>query len=201
MRTTGRRRVDRILLGAGAIVGGGIVAIGSAVGDGERIPQMWVGAELSSEGGTVVTEVIDYDFGLVPKHGIFRTVPGLDFDSPVTVESATAPDDIAAFVPTFIGGEAGMELKIGDPNTTITGRHRYLLDYELPATCCWMRPTPSRGTRSAPSGPSTSSGPRSTSSLRGSSRARPAPSAAKARPAAASSARSSPGTSSPRWRT
>ena len=124
--------MDRILLGAGAIVGGGIVAIGSAVGDGERVPQMWVGAELSTEGGTVVTEVIDYDFGLVPKHGIFRTVPGLDFDSPVTVESATAPDDIASFVPTFIGGEAGMELKIGDPNITITGRHRYLLDYELP---------------------------------------------------------------------
>ena len=132
MRTMGRRRFDRVLLGLGAIVGGGIVALGGAVGEREEVPQMWVGAELSAEGGTVVTEAIDYDFGLVPKHGIFRTIPGLDFDSPVSVQSATAPDDIASFVPTFIGGEQGMELKIGDPNTTINGRHRYLLDYELP---------------------------------------------------------------------
>jgi hypothetical protein len=132
VRTAGRRRVDRILLGCGALVGGGIVALGSAIGDGERIPQMWVGAELSGEGGVVVTEAIDYDFGLVPKHGIFRTIPGLTFESPVRVQSATAPADIAELSPTFIGGEAGMKLKVGDPNTTITGRHRYLLDYELP---------------------------------------------------------------------
>jgi hypothetical protein len=132
MRTTGRRRLDRILLGLGAIVGGGIVAMGAAVGDGERIPQMWVGTELSAEGGSQVTEAIDYDFGLVPKHGIFRTIPGLDFTSVVTVASATAPHDVAGFTPVYIGGEPGMEVKIGDPNATITGRHRYLLDYELP---------------------------------------------------------------------
>ena len=78
MRTMGRRRLDRILLVLGAVVGGGIVAVGGAVGDAERIPQMWVGAELSAEGGTQVVEVIDYDFGLIPKHGIFRTIPGLD---------------------------------------------------------------------------------------------------------------------------
>ena len=129
MRTKGRRRLDRIVLGLGAVVGGGIVAIGAAVGDAERVPQMWVGAEMSAEGGTQVTEAIDYDFGLVPKHGIFRTIPGLGFDSVVTVSSATAPDDIAAFTPVFIDGEQGMEVKVGDPNTTITGRHRYLLDY------------------------------------------------------------------------
>ncbi|MET0903156.1 MAG: DUF2207 domain-containing protein [Acidimicrobiales bacterium] len=132
MRTARRRRLDRILLGFGAVVGGGIVAIGSAVGDGERIPQIWVGAELSAEGGTQVTEAIDYDFGLIPKHGIFRTIPGLALDSVVTVASATAPDDIAAFTPVYVGGEPGMEVKVGDPNTTINGRHRYLLDYELP---------------------------------------------------------------------
>ena len=93
---------------------------------------MWVGAELSGEGGTQVTEAIDYDFGLVPKHGIFRTIPGLAFDSVVTVASATAPDDIAGFTPVYVGGEPGMEVKVGDPNTTINGRHRYVLDYELP---------------------------------------------------------------------
>jgi hypothetical protein len=121
-----------VLLGLGALVGGGIVAIGGAVGDAERIPQMWVGAQLSDEGTSRVVEVIDYDFGLVPKHGIFRTIPGLGVDSQVTVSSATAPDDIAAFTPVFIDGEPGMDVKIGDPNTTINGRHRYRLDYRLP---------------------------------------------------------------------
>ena len=132
MRTVGRRRLDRILLAGGALVGGGIVAIGAAVGDGERIPQMWVGGELSAEGGTRITESIDYDFGLVPKRGIFRTIPGLGFDDVVSVSSATAPSDIAGFTPIFIDGEQGLEVKIGDPNTTINGRHRYLLDYRLP---------------------------------------------------------------------
>lgn len=131
MRTTGRRRFDRVLLALGALVGGGIVAIGGAVGDAERIPQMWVGAELSAEGDPRVLEVIDYDFGLVPKRGIFRTIPGLTSDSTVTVSSPTAPDDIAAFTPVFLDGEPGMEVKIGDPNITINGRHRYRLDYRL----------------------------------------------------------------------
>src|SRR4029079_2326603 len=37
-----------------------------------------------------------------------------------------------SLTPTFTGGESGLKLKIGDPNTTVTGRHRYLIDYELP---------------------------------------------------------------------
>jgi hypothetical protein len=132
VRTRGRRRFDRGLLAVGALVGGGIVAIGGAVGDAERIPQMWVGAELSDERDPVVVEVIDYDFGLIPKHGIFRTVPGLTSDRIVTVSSGTAPDDIASYTPVFIDDQPGMEVKIGDPNTTINGRHRYQLDYDLP---------------------------------------------------------------------
>jgi hypothetical protein len=131
--TRGRRRLDRVLLGVGALVGGGLVAIGGVVGDAERVPQMWVGAQLSDEASTRIVEVIDYDFGLIPKHGIFRSVPGLGFESEVLVSSLTAPDDIAAFTPVVIDGEPGMELKVGDPNTTINGRHRYRLEYRLPA--------------------------------------------------------------------
>lgn len=132
MLTRGRRRLDRLLLGVGALIGGGIVAIGGAVGDAERIPQMWVGTQLSEGADPRVAEVIDYDFGLLPRHGIFRTIPGLTSDRVVAVASDSAPDDIAAFTPIFIDGEPGMEVKVGDPNTTINGRHRYRLDYELP---------------------------------------------------------------------
>ena len=46
------------------VAGGAIVAIGGLAGDPERVTQMWVGAELTTEGSTPVVEVIDYDFGL-----------------------------------------------------------------------------------------------------------------------------------------
>ncbi len=133
MRTRGRRRLDVILLGLGALVGGGIVAIGGLVGDAERVTQMWVGAELSAEGSTTVREVIDYDFGIaIDKHGIFRDIPGLSLESPVVVESDSAPDAIAARTPSTSPGSPGSNLKIGDAGTTISGRHRYRIAYSLP---------------------------------------------------------------------
>jgi len=133
MRTTGRRRFDMILLGAGALVGGGIVAIGGVVGDAERVTQMWVGAELTPDGSTPVLEVIDYDFGLaIDKHGIFRDIPGLSVEAKVRVQSDSAPDAIAARTPIFTTGSPGSQIKIGDAGTTITGRHRYRIDYALP---------------------------------------------------------------------
>src|SRR5688572_29925495 len=135
MRTTGRRRFDMILLGLGAVVGGGIVAIGGVVGDAERVTQMWVGAELTAEGGTPVLEVIDYDFGLaIDKHGIYRDIPGLSVESKERVQSDSAPDAIAARTPIFTTGAQGSQLKIGDAATTVTGRHRYRIDYVLPRT-------------------------------------------------------------------
>jgi hypothetical protein len=122
-----------VVLGAGAVAGGAIVAIGGLAGDPERVTQMWVGAELTTEGSTPVVEVIDYDFGLaLDKHGIFRDVPGLSVEAPVQVQSDSAPDDIAERTPIYTTGSQGSRLKIGDPNTTITGRHRYRIDYALP---------------------------------------------------------------------
>ena len=95
---------------------------------------MWVGAELSDEGGTQVAEVIDYDFGLVRQA---RDLPRRSPASASSPPSRSQSGDRARrhrrrSRPIFIDGEQGMELKIGDPNTTITGRHRYLLDYALP---------------------------------------------------------------------
>ncbi len=133
MRTRGRRRLDVIMLGLGAVAGGGIVAIGGLVGDAERVTQMWVGAELSTEGSSTVREVIDYDFGIaIDKHGIFRDIPGLSLESPVVVESDSAPDAIASRRPSTSPGSPGSNLKIGDANTTISGRHRYRISYSLP---------------------------------------------------------------------
>ena len=134
MRIRGRRRLDVGLLSLGAVAGGGLVAIGGVVGDAERVTQMWVGAQLTVEGDAKVVEVIDYDFGTIAieKHGIFRTIPELTVESPVSVRSASAPDDIAERSPwVFEDGSRGVKLKIGDRNTTIYGRHRYQLGYRL----------------------------------------------------------------------
>ncbi len=130
MRTTGRRRFDAFVLGLGALAAGGVTAIGGVTGDVERVTGMWVGAALDGQGGAAVVEVIDYDFGLAQgKHGIFRTIPGLSTDDRVKVTSASAPAGIADRTPDFSGDEPGVKLKIGDPNTTITGRHRYKIEY------------------------------------------------------------------------
>lgn len=131
MRTTGRRRLDAVILGIGALATGGVAAIGGVAGDTERVTGMWVGASLSSDGGAAIVEVIDYDFGLAfDKHGIFRQIPGLTTDDRVKVSSTSAPAGIAGKSPWVSDdGEPGIELKIGDPNTTVTGRHRYEIDY------------------------------------------------------------------------
>ncbi len=133
MQTTARRRLDVLILGVGVAALGAVAAIGGVAGDTERVTGMWVGASLDDTGGAGITEVIDYDFGLAQgKHGIFRTIPGLTTDSPVQVASSSAPDGIAAKTSELVGGEPGIRLKIGDPATTIVGRHRYQLDYALP---------------------------------------------------------------------
>ncbi len=93
---------------------------------GERIDSYWTSVQISqSNEPGIITEVIDYDFGLSARRGILRIVPGLDPNGPLTVTSATAPDDVlvqSGFTPT---------IRIGDPDITIRGRHRYQLDYAL----------------------------------------------------------------------
>ena len=79
--------------------------------------------------GVRIREVVDIDFGLAPRRGYQRIVPN-DFGQPtaVTASSPDANDDLGV-VP--IGGET--RIRIGDPNTTFTGRHRYVLEYTLPS--------------------------------------------------------------------
>lgn len=130
MRTRSRRRLDIGLLGVAALVTGGATAIGGAVGDQERIPQMWVGVALDEGAPAQVVEVIDWDFGLaIDKHGIIRDIPGLGSDLPVSVRSDSAPDGIAEKSTVSTGGQLGTRLRIGDPDVNVSGRHRYRIDY------------------------------------------------------------------------
>jgi len=126
MRTRRRRRVDRALLVVGALVVGVVAAAGAAVGDDERITGLWAGAEVRAAGGARIVEVIDYDFGVQRRRGIFRDVPGLAPGDPVEVSSPTAPVDVDRS-----GSSHQSRIRIGDPERTISGRHRYTIGYRL----------------------------------------------------------------------
>ena len=120
-----RRRLAVVALVIASLVFGAAIALASAIGDTERITGYWVGAVLTDD-GLYVTEVIDYDFGVEPRHGIYRRIPDAD-PSSLTAGSPTAPPD--ASITDF---EWAASIRIGDPDVTIVGRHRYRIDYLLP---------------------------------------------------------------------
>jgi hypothetical protein len=133
VRTKGRRRLDATLIVGGSLVAGGLSAFGAGVYNEARLERMWVGAAIDADGTAAIHEVIDDNFGsfTTENHGIERKVPGLTPSSPFVVSSPTAPDGIASVTPIQVDGVAGIAVRVGDPNQTITGRHRYVIDYRL----------------------------------------------------------------------
>lgn len=115
-------------MAGGSVVLGAAALIGGVAGNTERVTRYWTAAEVADDGSGQVTEVIDYNFGVATdKHGIFRVIPGLDLTTPVSVSSPDAPAG------TDITPEGdGIRIRVGDPNTTVSGRHRYQIDYDLP---------------------------------------------------------------------
>ncbi len=126
MRPRTHRRIDNVLLVVIALALGVAAVIGAVAGDGERITGYWVGGALDGDGTLNITEVIDFDFGFTARHGIDRDVPGLDLAAPVEVDSPTAPDSFR-----LIDQGRTTRIRVGDPNVTITGRHRYTIRYPL----------------------------------------------------------------------
>jgi len=125
MHVSKKRRASIAITLIVAVLAGVASLIGAAAGDTERISAMWISARLQPT-GLEVTEVIDYDFGTAAKHGIFRDIPDLAPNSRVEVVSDTAPD-MFEVLPLL----TGTRIKIGDPLTTINGRHRYRIDFVL----------------------------------------------------------------------
>ncbi len=126
MRVRRRRRLDLGLLAAAVLLVGVAALVGAAAGSSERITASWVGAEVSADGNAKITELIDWDYGVHARHGIFRDVPGLEVEAAVTVSSGTAPAQFDVE-----GNGSVTRIKIGDPDRTISGRHRYRIRYPL----------------------------------------------------------------------
>jgi uncharacterized membrane protein YgcG len=99
----------------------------------ERIEQLHVVATAEGENGLRITETIDYDFGTQQRRGYQRVVPN-DFGTPeqVTASSPDAPDDLSVSSTDFTDPVQGTRIRVGDPDVTITGQHRYVVSYVLP---------------------------------------------------------------------
>jgi len=105
----------------------------------EAIPAFVSEIELAPDGGFEITETITYDFEGEFRHGIFRFIPKahpqeatsnwkeryLDIQMHrVLMDGSEIPFEIPQ-------GSGEIEIKIGDPDRTITGVHTYVIEYAV----------------------------------------------------------------------
>jgi Predicted membrane protein (DUF2207) C-terminal domain/Predicted membrane protein (DUF2207) N-terminal domain len=123
-----------------------VVGVASALGAGpafagfnEHIADYRSDVTIETDGTIEVHETIVYDFGVVPKHGIYRTIPvrtsespkdGYDRVYPLTVVSVSGSADTPAQYSVEEDGD-NERIKIGDPDRTITGEHTYDIVYRV----------------------------------------------------------------------
>ncbi|TAN57632.1 DUF2207 domain-containing protein [Patescibacteria group bacterium] len=102
----------------------------------EKINSFDAEIKINADASINVSERIEYDFGSAQKHGIFRDIPikyqarGGNFalrisDISVNDEKGT-PNKFTTSYP----GD-NIQIKIGDPNIEITGRHIYIINYTI----------------------------------------------------------------------
>jgi hypothetical protein len=114
-----------------AIVGTSLLAGLGVIGAGdhpERFDAKTIVIQPLPDDTIRVTEYVDQDFGHHRRHGYERVVPN-DFGVPTDV-SATSPDAPDAVNVVDFGSTT--RIRIGDPDATIKGQHRYELSYTYP---------------------------------------------------------------------
>jgi len=128
----GKMGVWRHVVAAGAIGGTSLLAATGVIGQKslpERFESKVVTVEPTGDDGVRIREVVDEDFGTKDRHGYERIIP-TDFGHPTDI-TASSPDANADVNVTAV--ETGDRIRLGDPNTTYTGQHRYVLAYTLPS--------------------------------------------------------------------
>jgi uncharacterized membrane protein YgcG len=126
-----RRIRAGVLMGAGAVMSAG--TFGSTfLGNTERVVDATIVATLSESGPASISETYDYEFGPNRnKHGIYRTIPApAPTDVLATSETAAADLNITEGAPAFKGGVGPTNIRVGDPDKLVMGRHRYQLRYQ-----------------------------------------------------------------------
>ena len=105
----------------------------------ERITAYDVHITIEPRGSILVRETIDYDFGVLYRHGIFRDVPVRVDYPPKAHHDRVYPFDVvsvdtdagtpAKYVLEDVDGQR--RIRIGDPDRTITRAHRYVIEYRV----------------------------------------------------------------------
>ncbi len=139
-------RALRLLAVASLTAGVVLVGAGTAsAGTSEGIRNYEIEMTIKKSGVLKVRETIDYDFGdfAVNKHGIFRKIPvRFDFAKKedtdrvyevdvVSVEGSEGTPDQFTTSEYREGSVGYLELKIGDPDTTVEGEHTYEIVYRV----------------------------------------------------------------------
>ncbi len=114
-----------------SVVGASVLGFTGVVGQPdlpEKFEHKQVVVQPAGTDGVRIREVVDQDFGTEDRHGYERIIPN-DFGIATDV-TASSPDAPAGVSIAQVSG--GTRIRIGDPNRTITGQHRYVLTYTLP---------------------------------------------------------------------
>src|SRR3954470_21379544 len=104
----------------------------------ERIPTYDVTVDVAKDGSLAVVETIDYDFGTADvKHGIFRDIPvqfhyDKRYDRVTPVDQVHVTGSPGTPVDTKVSRQGNnLHIRIGDPDKTVTGPHRYEIAYRV----------------------------------------------------------------------
>lgn len=122
-------KARHVVVGASIAATTALAALG-IIGSGgpERFDAKLIVVQPAGSNALRITEYVDQDFGGHDRHGYERVVPN-DFGVPedVVASSPDAPDQVNVV---DLGGST--RIRIGDPDVTVSGQHRYVLTYTLP---------------------------------------------------------------------
>jgi len=101
----------------------------------EHIDSMYIEAVINTDATVSVTETIEYDFANQSKHGIYRTIP-LGFVAKrepdhTDIQVSGVKDESGASYDYSITSKDPVEIKIGNPDVEITGKHTYKIFYTI----------------------------------------------------------------------
>lgn len=102
-----------------------------------QISSYYINLNVQRDSSIMVTETIAADFGDEPHHGIYRDIPlsgqdryGNNYRLRCEIISVTDAQGAELQKSTSFGG-GKVYMKIGDPNTTVTGTHIYVIKYKV----------------------------------------------------------------------
>jgi hypothetical protein len=127
----GRIGLWRHVVAGVAVLGTSALAATGVIGSGnhdERFDAKVVSVQPVGADGVRIREVVDEDFGSKDRHGYQRIIPS-DFGEPIDIEASSPDADATINLDTVADG---LRIRLGDPNKTFSGQHRYVLTYTLP---------------------------------------------------------------------